>query len=89
MSRRHAGWLDPDDTEYLLSAGHARLRNDRRPLACLLAAACARARPHELAGEQASVTFWAWFCWLDAPGGPGPGTLGGPAGRAEGAGRHG
>ncbi len=89
MSRRHAGWLDRDDTEYLLSAGYTRLRHDRRPLARLLAAACARARPHELAGEQASVAFWAWFCRLDAPGGPAPATLSGPAGRVEGAGRHG
>jgi hypothetical protein len=90
MSRRHAGWQDRVDREYLLSAGHARLRHDRRPLARLLAAACARARPNELAGEQASVAaFLAMVRWLNAPGGPAPGTLSGSAGSAGGAGRHG
>jgi hypothetical protein len=67
MSTRHAGCLDRDDAEYLLSAGCARLRHDRRPLARLLVAASGRARPYELVGEQASVAaFEAAVRWLDA-----------------------
>jgi hypothetical protein len=90
MSRGHASWLNRDDTEYFLSAGYTRLRHDRRPLARMLAAASARARPHELAGEQASVAAYrAMLRWLNAPDGPAAETLSGFASSAEGAGRHG
>ena len=90
MSIRHAGCLDRDDAEYLLSAGCSRLRHDQRPLARLLVAASARARPHEFAGEQASVVaFRAAVCWLDALHGSTARPLPGSARCAKDAGQHG